>query len=168
MRLFVATLAVCLSAVAAFAVWAHGAPDRRLALLEQDLRIEPLDVLVQGSHVGIVLPDGQARVVWDASGVTPLARWVARAQVGFEVYRFDDEVLSSADRIAASLRELALEDGDMPELVARAVKQGAGITLRAQRPVIRSLGGRLVEDSEPEALTESPRLRKVAGALSRR
>lgn len=206
MRLFAATLTGTLSLALSFIAYAHGQPERQLASLDRTARIEPLDVVFQHldcglrcslieqitespfTHVGIVLEENGQRVVWEALGPvspTPLAEWVARTGGELAVYRFDDEVRGSAERIAAEVRNMRglPYDSDYQwdddriycsELVAKAVKRATGITLSTPRTfsfgkeaatVAQLTNGRLTEDTEvvaPVDLAESRHLRLIS------
>jgi hypothetical protein len=116
-----------LTAAGSFIAYAQKAPERTLAALERDTRIEPLDVVFQNlgcglrcsliqqvtqspyTHMGIVLDEGGERMVWEAFGPVgpvPLAEWVARTRGDVAVYRFDDELRSSGARIAQEVRNM--------------------------------------------------------------
>ncbi len=156
MRLFATILATCLGLTVAFVVWARGAPDRALMALEREARIEPLDVVFQDldcgprhTHVGIVLLENGERMVWEADGavqLTPLAQWVARNGGSVSVYRFDEEMLSSAGDIAREIRNLKHHRLTSAELIVSAIKHATATSLTAPEP-------------SPEALAESPHLR---------
>jgi len=156
MRLFATILATCFAVTAAFVVWARGAPDRQLAMLERRAHIEPLDVVFQDldcgprhTHVGIVLVEDGERMVWEADGkvqLTPLAQWVARTGGNVAVYRFDEEMLSSAEDIAREIRNLRYHRLTSAELIVSAIKHATATSLTAPEP-------------SPEDLAESPHLR---------
>lgn len=126
-RLFATTLAVCLAAAGSFVAYAKGEPDRRLAALEREVRIEPLDVVFQDlgcgvrcdlirqitaspyTHMGIVLEQNGERMVWEAYGPvgpTPLADWVARTGGIVAVYRFDEAMRASSAEIAREVQNM--------------------------------------------------------------
>lgn len=156
MRLFATILATCFGITAGFLLWARGAPGRTLAALEQQAHIEPLDVVFQDldcgprhTHVGIVLVENGERMVWEADGavrLTPLAQWVARTGGNVAVYRFDEEMLSSADDIAREIRNLKHHRLTSAELIVSAIKHATATSLTAPQP-------------SPEDLAESPHLR---------
>ncbi len=127
MRLFAAILAVTSALVASFVAWAKAEPSRRLAALERNARIEPLDLVFQDlecglrcnlirditgsryTHVGIVLEERGERVIWEAYGPvgpTALASWVGRTGGDVAVYRFDEALRSRAADIAREVRAM--------------------------------------------------------------
>ncbi|MBL8954963.1 MAG: hypothetical protein JNK82_29570 [Myxococcaceae bacterium] len=156
MRLFAAIFSVLFGITAGFIAWARGAPARQLAALERDAHIEPLDVVFQDldcgprhTHVGIVLLENGERLVWEADGAvtaTPLADWVARTRGNVSVYRFDEEMLTSADDIAREIRNLKHHRLTSAELITSAIKRATATTLTAPEP-------------SPDDLAESPHLR---------
>jgi hypothetical protein len=126
-RLFGAILAVLLALAGAFASYARSEPERRLAAVEREVRIEPLDVVFQDldcgprcdlireitqsrfTHVGIVLDEGGQRVVWEAYGPvgpTPLAEWVDRSGGVIGVYRLDERLRRRGPDIAREVRAM--------------------------------------------------------------
>mgnify|MGYP001478428389 CR=1 FL=1 len=160
-RLFAACLLASFAAAAGFALWAKGEPDRLLARLEHQTRLEPLDLLEQRSgRTGIVLEEDGERVVWDGLGVTPLAKWVARAGP-VTVYRFDEELRAHAKSVTNEVKNLRAAGYDSNELIARAVKLGAGITLCHPQTVLDVDRGRPTERVLPTDLHCSPRLKPL-------
>ncbi|MFT3837545.1 MAG: YiiX/YebB-like N1pC/P60 family cysteine hydrolase [Myxococcaceae bacterium] len=215
MRLFGAILAVMLLALGGFAAWARGSDQRELARAEARLgaSIAAGDVVFQDLecgarcelirqvthsryvHVGLVVGQGDARVVWEAFapvGPTPLAEWVARGkQKQIAVYRLDGELRGQLPKIEAALKSMAGRpyDGDYnwdderiycSELVAKAVQQATGVELFAPHPsgpgsfgpqrdlVTKMSHGRLSEDTplvSPFDLTRSTHLSRIVDEL---
>jgi hypothetical protein len=160
-RLFAACLLASFAAAAGFAAWAKREPDRLLAHLERRARLEPLDLLEQRSgRTGIVLEEDGQRVVWDGLGVTPLAQWVARAGP-VTVYRFDEELRAHAKSVTNEVKNLRASGYESSELIARAVRLGAGITLCHPQTVLDVDHGRPTERVLPPDLHCSPRLRPL-------
>ena len=127
MRLFGAILATLLAVAGAFTAYARSEPARRLAALEHDVHIQPLDLVFQDlecgtrcdlireitqsrlTHVGIVLEEHGERMVWEANGPVgpiPLADWVDRTHGSIAVYRLDPRLLKHADAIAREVRSM--------------------------------------------------------------
>jgi len=214
-RLFGALFAMLLLAFGAAAAWARGQPERDLARAEarigsritagdlvfQDLECGPRCELIRQVthsryvHVGLVLGEGDARVVWEAFapvGPTPLAEWVTRGKgQQLAVYRLDESLRAQLPKIEAALKSMSGRpyDGDYQwdderiycsELVVKAVQQATQVELFAPHPsgdgafgaqrelVSKMSGGRLTEQTplvSPVDLTRSPRVRRIADEL---
>jgi hypothetical protein len=196
--------------------WARGEPARELGEREAKwgTRIQAGDLVFQDldcgrrcelirevthsryAHVGIVLDEGEERVVWEALGpVGPvrLADWVQRGRGGqVAVYRMGGALQGRLPEIAHSVRQMRglPYDADYQwdderiycsELVEKAVERGAGQTLVAPHPlgpgafgafaaeVARRSGGRLTERTPlvtPSDLTRAPGVERVLDELS--
>ena len=215
MRLFGAILAVVLLAFGGLAAWARGQDSRELLRTEERLgvRISAGDLVFQDLecgarcelirqvthsryvHVGLVLGEGDARVVWEAFapvGPTPLAEWVARGRSKeLAVYRLEAPLRAQLPKIEAALKSMHGRpyDGDYQwdderiycsELVAKAVQQATGVELFAPHPsgagafgaqrelVAKMSGGRLTEETplvSPVDLTRSTHVARIVDEL---
>ncbi len=207
MRLFAALLVGSLALAGGFVTWERGGNERLLARIEARAgsRIAPLDVVFQelecglrcelirevtGSrytHVGIVLLEGEQRMVWEALGPVgpvPLAEWIARTDGRVAIARPSAQLRRQGAEIAAQVRAMRglPYDGDYQwdderiycsELVAKAVQRATGVELSPPRTfllgaragqIARMSRGRLTEETRivsPGALLESPLLTRL-------
>jgi hypothetical protein len=216
MRLFAGLFVAMLTGVLALVVWARTEPARQLAAAEARIgaTIEPGDVVFQDLrcgvrcelireithgryvHVGLVLGEGDRRVVWEAFepvGPTPLAEWIDRGvNHDVAVYRLAPELRAQLPRVEQRLRSMQGRPYDgayqwdderiyCSELVVKAVSEATGVSLfephalgagafgASRQRIERMTHGVLTEQTllvSPVDLTRSVWLRRIGDELA--